>query len=161
MTASRVGDDSVRESRLKHMSSFRFVRSLASIVAIALSCACQTVEDVPPRWRYLHAAIIQPSCTTAGCHSGLTAIAGVNLADPEGAYTVLTGRICGVPTPLQAAPRNYVTPGSAEYSQLIYQLRGVTADGLPVRSVMPPDTPLPELEIELVARWIDAGAQCE
>ena len=58
-------------------------------------------------------------------------------------------------------PRNYVTPGSSDYSQLMYQLRGETADGQPYRDVMPPDTPLPDVEIELIARWIDEGAACD
>ncbi|MGE0867032.1 MAG: hypothetical protein AB7P03_00615 [Kofleriaceae bacterium] len=139
------------------LSTFRRI----TLLAVVLLSACQTIDDVPARWGYIHGAIIQPSCTTAACHSGLTAIAGLNLADPEAAFTVLTGRICGEQPPPQAAPRNYVTPGSAEYSQLIYQLRGETADGRPVRNVMPPDTPLPELEIELIERWIDAGARCD
>jgi hypothetical protein len=122
---------------------------------VTLIAGCQTGDDRPATWSYVHNAIIQPSCTTAGCHSALTAIAGLNLADREGAYAVLTGSICGEPLLPEAPPRNYVTPGSSEYSTLIYQLRGEDRD------VMPPDTPLPDIEIELVARWIDEGAACE
>jgi hypothetical protein len=102
----------------------------------------------------VYSAILQPACTTAGCHSKLTAIAGVDLSDREGAYNILTGHVCGEVTP-QSPPRNYVTPGSAEYSTLIHQLRGENRD------VMPPDTPLPAVEIEIVARWIDRGAECD
>lgn len=123
--------------------------------------ACLGSDDRPARWSYLHEAILVPACTTAGCHSALTAIAGVNLADREGAYAVLTGHICGEPARPGDPSRNYVTPFSAEYSQLIYQLRGEDATGRPYRDVMPPDTPLPDLEVELVARWIDAGAPCD
>lgn len=129
--------------------------SSIQIVCLVLVAGCQTAEERPARWSYVHAAIVQPSCTTAGCHSKLTAIAGVDLSDREGAYTVLTGTICGEPPPPGTPPRNYVTPGSADYSTLIYQLRGENRD------VMPPDVPLPDVEIELVAQWIDEGARCD
>lgn len=131
-------------------------------MAFALLAGCLPQESaVPERWDYIHAAIIEPSCTTAGCHSALTAIAGINLSGREGAYTMLTGQICGEPMLPQSPPRNYITPGSATYSQLIYQLRGVDSEGRPIRDVMPPDTPLPDVEIDAVARWIDSGAACE
>ena len=128
------------------------VRVIALVLALA---ACDEAADRPATFSYIHAAILEPSCTTAGCHSSLTAAAGVSLAGREGAYTVLTGRVCGEPIRPQDPPRNYVVPGAAEYSQLLHQLRGTDRD------VMPPDTPLPAVEIELVARWIDAGAACD
>jgi len=120
----------------------------------ALLSACVEAEDRPARWSYVYGAILQPACTTTGCHSKLTAIGGVDLSDREGAYNILTGHVCG-DLPPGSAPRNYVTPGSAEYSTLIHQLRGENRD------VMPPDNPLPAVEIELVARWIDLGAACD
>jgi hypothetical protein len=91
----------------------------------------------------------------------LTAAAGVNLADRKGAYAILTGRICGDMDRPQQPPRNFVTPGSSEYSQLMYQLQGQNADGQTFRDVMPPDTSLPDVEIALIARWIDNGAACD
>lgn len=120
-----------------------------------LAGGCLATEEPPPRWSYIHAAILQPACTTAGCHSALTAAAGLNLAGSDGAYTLLTGHVCGEPIRPQDPPRNYVTPGSAEYSTLIHQLRGDQRD------VMPPDAPLPAAEIEVIARWIDRGAACD
>lgn len=135
---------------------------MRSWIALLVLAGCLPENKSPPaEWAYLHAAIIEPSCATAGCHSALTAIAGLNLSGREGSYTVLTGHICGEPVPPEAPPRNYVTPGSAEYSQLIYQLRGVDSEGRPIRDLMPPDTPLPDREIELIATWIDEGATCE
>jgi hypothetical protein len=122
---------------------------------LVMLAGCVDSSDRPARWGYVHTAILQPSCTTAGCHSKLTAIAGLDLSDRDGAYNLLTGHVCGEPIRPQDPPRNYVTPGSAEYSTLIHQLRGDNRD------VMPPDTPLPAVEIELVARWIDEGAACD
>jgi hypothetical protein len=137
------------------------MRPRAIAFAVALwSGACLSTEDRPADWSYIHATIIVPACATAGCHSTLTAIGGFSLAPREGAYTVLTGHICGEPPQPQDPPRNYVTPFSAEYSQLMYQLRGADARGRPYRDVMPPDMPLPDVEVDLVARWIDEGATC-
>ena len=129
-------------------------------LALALA-ACDDAADRPATWSYVHAAILAPACTTAACHSKLTAIAAVDLSDREGAYAVLVGRVCGEPGRPQDPGRNYVTPGSAAYSQLVYQLRGEDADGRPYRDVMPPDAPLPAVEVELVERWIDDGAACD
>lgn len=114
-----------------------------------------------PRWSYLHAAVIAPACTTASCHSTLTAIAGLDLSDRQGAYTFLVGRICGSPERPEDPPRNYVVPGSAESSTLVYQLRGLDSQGRPYRDVMPPDVRLPEDEIVLVEKWIEDGARCD
>lgn len=139
------------------------VMSTASVLfATALACGCLPQDELPEaRWDYLHAAIMQPSCATASCHSALTAIGGVDLSGAEGSYVILTGRICGEPLLPQQPPRNFVTPGSSEYSELIYQLRGADAEGRPYHNVMPRDGRLPEVEIELVARWIDEGARCD
>jgi hypothetical protein len=132
------------------------------MLALALALAgCDDAADRPATWSYVHAAIIQPACTTAACHSKLTAIAGLALTDREGAYTVLVGRVCGEPERPQDPGRNFITPGSAVYSQLVHQLRGEDAEGRPVRAPMPPDAPLPAVEVELVERWIDAGATCD
>lgn len=128
-------------------------RSLFLVALVVAGCA-ESAER-PARWSYIHAAIIQPACTTAGCHSSLAAIAGVNLSDRQGAYTILTGRICGEPPGPLDPPRNYVAPFSAESSKLYHQLIGENTDQ------MPPDTALPAAEIELVARWIDEGAKCD
>ena len=136
-------------------------KSIAAAISVLALDGCLPTDEPPARWRYLHTAIIQPGCATAGCHSALTAIAGLNLATSEGAYTILTGHICGEPVRPQDPPRNYVTPFSADYSQLMYQLRGQDSAGRSYRDVMPPDTALPEAEIRLVGRWIDDGAACD
>ena len=127
----------------------------ALLIVSLLAAGCAESAERPARWSYIHAAIIQPACTTAGCHSAVTAIAGLNLAERQGAYTLLTGRICGEPAGPLDPPRNFVTPFSAESSKLYHQLVGADTDQ------MPPDTALPDAEVELVARWIDEGARCD
>jgi hypothetical protein len=129
------------------------MRALA--LAVVCATACADVDDRPTDWRYLHTAIVAPACATAGCHSAAAATAGLDLSTATGAYTYLTGRICGEPVGPGAPPRNYVTPGSPEFSQLVYQLRGAGRDR------MPPDGALPEVEIALIERWILEGAPCE
>lgn len=126
-----------------------------------VASGCLAAEPGPATWSYVHATVIRPACATAGCHSTLAAAAGLDLSSPTGAYTFLTGRICGAPPQAQDPPRSFVVPGSAAASQLVYQLRGSDDRGRPYRDVMPPDVPLPDVEIELVAAWIEAGARCD
>ncbi len=125
------------------------------VLAIALVLASCTSADPPPRWRYLHAAVIQPSCTTSGCHSTHAATAGLDLSAPDGAYALLTGRICGAPEQPIDPPGNFVVPYSVASSRLYHLLVGDNADQ------MPPDSPLAPDEIELIARWIEGGARCD
>ncbi|MCL4228613.1 MAG: hypothetical protein KJZ91_29455 [Myxococcales bacterium] len=127
----------------------------ALAAALAAGACADTADDRPARWAYVHAAIVAPACATAGCHSTLAATAGLDLSSATGAYTFLTGRICGEPVGPGSPPRSYVEPGSPERSQLVYQLRGAG------RALMPPDVPLPEVEIQLVERWIEEGAPCD
>jgi hypothetical protein len=120
------------------------------LVATAIA-GCAQVDDRPADWGYVHTAIIAPACATVGCHSTAAATAGIDLSTPTTAYTFLTGRICGQPI----GPGNYVVPGSPTFSTLVYQLRGTA------RTRMPPDNPLPEVEIQLIEQWIAEGALCE
>ena len=122
----------------------------AALVAVA---ACDGVEDRPASWEYVHTAVIRPACATAGCHSKLTAQAGLDLSTPDSAYVFLTGHACE-PTPGQP-PGNYVFPGQPERSLLMYLLRGEGVD------IMPPDVPLPAGEIALIEQWILEGAPCD
>lgn len=140
----------IRSDRLHDL-----VRRVCLLVPLGASLGCASLDDRPADWSYVHPAVIAPACATAGCHSTPTALAGLDLSSATGAYTYLTGRICGEPIAPGSPPRNYVDPGSPQYSTLIYQLRGIGRDR------MPPDLPLPELEIQLVERWIAEGATCE
>jgi len=128
---------------------------LVAALAAAVSSACEDGSERPAEWRYIHAAILRPECATAGCHSRLTALAGLDLSTQESAYTFLVGRVCGAPAHPNDPPGNYVFPGEPERSELLARLRGEHVD------VMPPDGPLPAVEIDLIERWILEGASCD
>ncbi len=133
----------------------RAVRSAAAIAIVALA-SCDQAGDRTSDWGYVHTAILRPSCATSGCHAALSALGGVDLSTPDRAYTQLTGRSCGEPPTSDQPTSDFVRPGHPETSQLVYMLRG---DGTDL--VMPPDLPLPEVEIAIVERWILEGATCE
>ena len=108
-------------------------RQLALLPLAALA-ACAADDDRPATWRYIHAAIIVPSCSTAACHSEMSRSGGMDFMADDACVAVksrLTGAL----------------------------LRGLFRD-LPR---MPPDQPLPEADIELIERWLelDLGVACE
>ncbi len=123
-------------------------------IAILLA-GCDAANDRAARWPYVHAAIVRPSCTSSNCHSKLGSQGGVDLSTSDAAYVLFTGRVCGAPDHPGAPPGNFVRPGHPESSELMHLLRG---DG---GAIMPPDSPLPDVEIDLVERWILEGATCE
>lgn len=129
--------------------------ALAAFAAAALAGCSELADERPPTWSYLHAAIIKPSCTTANCHSSLSARAGIDLGDRRDAYLALVGSTCDGPALPGEPPRNFVDPGAPETSTLLYMLRAQDA----VR--MPPDVALPESEVGLVEQWILEGAPCD
>lgn len=129
------------------------IRRVLAIAAVVSGCG--DASEPPARWSYLHAAIIAPACATSGCHSKVASTAGINLSDREGAYTILTARVCGEAEPPEGAPHNLVVPYAPESSRLYLQLLGQNTNR------MPPDTALPAVEIALIARWIEEGAACD
>lgn len=122
---------------------------------LAGGASCDGAEDRSTSFAYIHASILRPSCTSAACHSKLGSQAGVDLSTPEAAYLLLTGRGCTAPDVAGTPPGNFVRPGHPETSELVYLLRGEGG------SIMPPDVPLPDVEIEIIERWILDGAPCD
>ena len=119
------------------MNTFRFV----FLVFFAIFGACSNPDQRPATWSYIHAAIIVPSCSTASCHSSLTAQAGIVLEDRRDAFDILT-------------EQQLVVPGDMN-SSLLLLLRG---EGGPR---MPPDAPIPDADIDLIEEWIIVGAERE
>lgn len=110
---------------------------LGCFVAVA-GCG-GTTDTRPPRWSYISTAIMQPSCATANCHSNLSKRSDVVLDEIKNGYYHLVAR-------------NFVLPGRPNDSALIALLRGQGSRR------MPPDFPLPEIDIDLVSTWIMIGA---
>lgn len=122
-------------------TTVRVTRRIACALAIcAIACGCGGEPDSGPvSWSYVHAAVVVPSCASAGCHSAADRVALLDLSDRDGALAaLLEGR--------------YVVPGDPN-SPLLYQLEGTE------RRMMPPNGPLPEGEVDLVRRWIIQGAE--
>lgn len=134
--------------------------ALAAAAAAAALLGCVDADE-RAEFGYVHAHILVPSCATSNCHSNLgatplgTSEAGFAFDDREGAYLFLTGHACDGTVPPGAAPRNLITPGDPEGSRVVRMLRGLDT------YVMPPDTPLPEGEIQAIEEWIRRGAPCD
>jgi hypothetical protein len=110
----------------------------AAFVLFAAGCGT-SIDDRPVKWSYISATIIEPSCATVSCHSSVAQRAGVDLHTRDIAWSSLTNG-------------HFVFPGDSAHSELTYLMH---AQGS-IR--MPPDVPLPEVDIDLIQRWIDAGA---
>ncbi len=116
----------------------RLARLAAVAALFAAGCGSAT-DDRPHTWAFISATITEPSCATVNCHSQFTQRAGLDLsARNVGYYTLVNGF--------------YVIPQDSAGSSLTYVLN---ASG---SLRMPPDNPLPIADIQLIEKWIDAGA---
>jgi hypothetical protein len=142
------------------------MKTIALLVALA---AC----DGDPRsasWEYISAAVFEPSCATASCHSPAAAADGLNFSAAEAGYNSLTRLWLWVEDPtgpednmtecrdvdgaqLCRHLRQFVQPYNPAQSRLVHLLRAQDAPR------MPPDRPLPEADIQLVEQWILDGAR--
>jgi hypothetical protein len=113
---------------------------LAAVVAICAAAGCGgSTDDRPHTWSFISATITEPSCATVNCHSQFTQRAALDLHSRDvGYYNLINGF--------------FVIPGDSADSALIYRLN---ASG---SLRMPPDNPLSIADIELIQKWIDAGA---
>lgn len=123
--------------------------ALLSLACAALG-ACVDIDERPATWSYIHATIIAPNCTTSNCHTDISRAAGISFDDPDESYRALAGVACGSGT-----ANDLVVANQPEVSKLMYLLRGDEV------AIMPPDVPLPEIEVDLVERWILEGAPCD
>lgn len=115
------------------------VALLAAVAALFAAGCGGATDDRPPKWSFISATIVEPSCATVNCHSAITQRAGIDLhAKDIGYYTLLNGF--------------YVIPNDVTGSSLVYLMN---ASG---SLRMPPDNPLPAADILLIERWIEGGA---
>jgi len=127
------------------------------LVVFALTCwiACDELDDRPADFDYIFTGILRPGCATAACHSAITMQSGLDLSAHDAAYESLVRRPCGsLEDPVDERGVN-VDPGHPETSPLMSWLRGS------YNLTMPPDLPLPEVEIDEIERWILEGAPCD
>jgi hypothetical protein len=108
----------------------------ASIALLALAACGTTTDDRPATAAYITDAILAPNCGRASCHASGTASRGFVFDTLENARPSLI---------------DLVVPGDAARSELIDVL---TSND----DIMPPDQPLPDVDIALLTRWIDDGA---
>jgi hypothetical protein len=149
------------------LGALAFVVSLGALGALVPGCGTEGPDPRPAKWSFIYPAIIQPSCATASCHSDFTRRAGVNFGYSDEAYYEMICRHFVVTCP-QVGDNDFcsstpgakiMTPPAADCvtravmdSQVIHQME---ADGAPR---MPPDFALPNVDISLIAAWIQAGA---
>jgi hypothetical protein len=113
-------------------------RALSLLLLLGGSVGCgPAAEARPATWRYIHPAIIKPSCATAGCHSDLSRTDDLSLERRDEA--------------LQALLEDAVDPGNSD-SDLLDVLEGRTG----IR--MPPNGPLPREDVDLIRAWVVGGA---
>jgi len=122
------------------------------LLLVLAGCGSDT-DDRPATWEYLHAAIFIPNCATSGCHAALTktgpsAAIRIDLSDRKAACSTLAGLSDFMPEfgPKQATLYQILTRGGPQGGYDDYR--------------MPPDQPLPDADIDLIVRWIAAGAPC-
>ncbi len=149
--------------------SNRFASRFALMVCVAaLAGGCSDEDERPAEWAFIAPTILAPNCATASCHSNAAAESGLNFSDPKSAYESLLrqqsqfrlpqpldGNGCVVKdgTSVCSGTRPLVQPCQPDHSRLINTLRGRGTQ------LMPPDRPLPIADIELIERWILAGAK--
>jgi hypothetical protein len=110
------------------------------ILAFAVIGCGSSADSRPKKWSFISPVIIQPSCATANCHSQLAQRSGVALDSAYDGYDQLVNR-------------HFVERNDPDGSALIGLLRGQGSRR------MPPDFPLPDADIELIASWIADGAK--
>lgn len=116
------------------------------------------------------APLFASRCARRECHGGASPAMGLDLSDADAIYRTTVGVLAtqtarGGLAPDYTDPRwgalYRVDPGDAPglgrpaYSYLVYKLLG---DGPTRGARMPPDAPLAQRELEMVADWIAAGA---
>lgn len=113
------------------------------------------VDERPADWDYIQTGILRPNCATGACHSKTTVQSGLDLSTRDSAYESLVRRPCGSTDPPADERGVNVDPGHPETSPLVSWLRG------DYNATMPPDLPLPPIEIDAIERWILDGAPCD
>lgn len=106
-------------------------------------------EPMPaPTLTELRAELFQPGCSFSTCHGGRSGAAGLNLV--TNTWEALVNAEAN-----DAPGRVLVVPGDVDASYLYEKL---ASDSPEVGERMPPGSALDERRLDMVRRWIEAGA---
>jgi hypothetical protein len=114
-------------------------RCITVTCALALVACGTETDDRPETAAYISAAILVPYCGRAACHSSATRAHNLNFGSVEASIATLKTQAL-------------VVPGDPTRSRLVTVLTDSNR-------VMPPDTPLPNANIDLITRWVADGAE--
>ena len=125
-----------RQARLSRAPSQTLARALAASAALLLGACDGGPDERPLTDEFLVTTVLAPTCRWAGCHSRARRAGDLALDTVENARRAFV---------------SLVVPGQPGQSLLLQVLSGTNRP-------MPPESPLPLADIELVERWIAAGA---
>jgi hypothetical protein len=128
-----------------YSSKWGLAGALALSALLLGASGCGDTDDRPVSWSYISATIIQPNCATSRCHSEGAAVKGLVLDTAKGGYEQLSGYT------------SFDPDNGPDGSGLMYRLNG-SFPGSPDVQRMPVDEPLPQADIDLIRKWIAAGA---
>ena len=127
-----------------------------ALIALAASASgFNDTDERPATWSYISATIIQPNCGTSRCHAVGSEVKGWKFDDTNAYETLLENCIIvpegnpRVPPCANAAGQ----PGDPTNQELFLAITGTGIER------MPPDEPLPQADIDLIAKWITNGAK--
>jgi len=112
----------------------------ALVAVLAGGCAAD-VDERPAEFDYIVTTILRPGCATATCHSAMTRREGLDFSTVAAAADAIDRKglvETGVTNP--------------DDTRLMYILTTSGEDRMPV------DGPLPDADLDLIGRWIMAGA---
>jgi len=112
--------------------------------AVLVGCASGP-DDRPVTADYLSATIFVPACGRAACHSATTASHGYPFDTVASSNASLK----------QLVTTGGATGGNGRGHRDLLSTIGASSNA--PHSLMPPDDPLPEADLELVRRWADLG----
>ena len=86
------------------------VRRAFSVLFVCSAFACDTPDDRPTSFSFVHGAILEPNCATASCHSTVSSVSGLDFSTRTSAYALLVGKTCDSVEPAGEPPGNFVFP---------------------------------------------------
>jgi hypothetical protein len=140
---------------------------LALLVALSAAACGSLDDDRPATFPYIQAAILNPTCAKAECHSSFAQEVGYDFGSVDEARFSMVGDPSFSLPPL-VNPGDTTPEDSYIIQALTYGSPGPVTPGTNVR--MPYDEPMPAEDIKLIERWIETtdddtglgsiGAQC-